>query len=60
MVRVFENRMPRRILEQKGGGMVISWRKLHKDQFHNFYSSSGIYTYFFFFTGCTALLGPGL
>jgi hypothetical protein len=41
MLRVFENRMSRRMLEPKRGEMVIGWRKLHKDQLHNLYSSPG-------------------
>jgi hypothetical protein len=42
MLRVFENRMPNRILELKRDEMVIGWRKLHKDQLYNLYSSPDV------------------
>jgi hypothetical protein len=35
MLRESENRMLRIILEPKRCEMVISWKKLHKDQLHN-------------------------
>jgi hypothetical protein len=40
-LRVFKNRVLRRIFGPKRGE-VGSWRKLHKDEFHNLYSSSNI------------------
>jgi hypothetical protein len=39
---VFENRVLRRILVPKRGGMTGGWRKLHKEELHNFYFSPRI------------------
>jgi hypothetical protein len=39
-MRVFENRVPRRILGSKGDEMVGGWRKPHNGELHNLYSSS--------------------
>jgi hypothetical protein len=39
---VFETWLLRRILRPKREEMVRGWRKLHDDELHNLYSSSGI------------------
>jgi hypothetical protein len=41
-VRVFQNRILRRIFEPKRGEMTGSWRKLHNKELHNLYSSPSI------------------
>jgi hypothetical protein len=41
-LRVFENRVPRRIYGSKGDEMTGVWRKLHNKELHNLYSSSSI------------------
>jgi hypothetical protein len=41
-LRVFENRVLRRIFGPKRGGVTGGWRKLHKEEFHNLYSSLSI------------------
>jgi hypothetical protein len=39
-LRVFENRVLRRISGPKMDEMAEAWRKLHKEKLHNLYSSS--------------------
>jgi hypothetical protein len=41
-LRVFENRFLRRIFGPKGAEVSGEWRKLHSEEFHNFYSSPNI------------------
>jgi hypothetical protein len=41
-LRVFENRMLRRIFGPKRDEVAGGWRKLHNDEFHNLYSSPSI------------------
>jgi hypothetical protein len=41
-LRVFENRVLRRIFEPKRDEVTGGWRELHKEDLHNLYSSSGI------------------
>jgi hypothetical protein len=41
-LRVFENRVLRRIFEQKRDGVTGGWRKLHNKELHNLYSSPSI------------------
>jgi hypothetical protein len=41
-LRVFENRVLRRIFGQKRDGVMGGWIKLHNEELHNLYSSSGI------------------
>jgi hypothetical protein len=41
-LKVFENRVLRRIFEPKMGEMVEGWRKLYNEELHNKYSSSNI------------------
>jgi hypothetical protein len=38
-LRVFENKVLRRIFGQKGHELMGEWRKLHNDELHGFYSS---------------------
>jgi hypothetical protein len=38
-LRVFENRVLRRIFGPKRDGVTGGWRKLHKEELHNLYSS---------------------
>jgi hypothetical protein len=38
-LRVFENRVLRRIFGQKRDGEMGGWRKLHNEELHNLYSS---------------------
>jgi hypothetical protein len=38
-LRVFENRVLRRIFGHKKDGVMGGWRKLHNEEFHNLYSS---------------------
>jgi hypothetical protein len=38
---VFENRVLRRIFGPKRDEVTGGWRKLHNEEFHNFYSSPG-------------------
>jgi hypothetical protein len=40
--RVFENRVPRRILGPKRDEVRGEWRKLHNEELHNLYSSPDI------------------
>jgi hypothetical protein len=41
-LRVFENRVLRRIFGPKRDGMTGGWRKLHNEELHNLYSLPGI------------------
>jgi hypothetical protein len=41
-LRVFENRVLRRIFGTKRDGMTEGWRKLHNKQLHDLYSSPSI------------------
>jgi hypothetical protein len=41
-LRVFENRLPRRIFGPKGDEVMGEWRKLHNGELHNLYSSLDI------------------
>jgi hypothetical protein len=42
ILRVFENRVLRRIFGQKRDGMIGGWRKLHNVELHGLYSSPNI------------------
>jgi hypothetical protein len=41
-LRVFENRVLRRIFRPKKDGVTGGWRKLHNEELHNLYSSPSI------------------
>jgi hypothetical protein len=41
-LRVFENRVPRRIFGPKRDEVTVKWRKLHSGELHNLYSSPDI------------------
>jgi hypothetical protein len=41
-MKVFENRVLRRIFETNRDEMVGGWRKLHDENFHNLYSLPSI------------------
>jgi hypothetical protein len=41
-LRMFENRVLRRIFESKGDEVTGGWRKLHNEELHNLYSSPSI------------------
>jgi hypothetical protein len=41
-LRVFENRVLRRIFGPKRDGVMGRWRKLHNEELHNLYSSPSI------------------
>jgi hypothetical protein len=41
-LRVFENRVLRRIFGPKKDGVMGGWRKLHNEELHNLYSSQSI------------------
>jgi hypothetical protein len=41
-LRVFENRVLRRIFGPKGDEVIGGWRKLHNDELHGLYSSPSI------------------
>jgi hypothetical protein len=41
-LRVFENRMPRRLFRPKREEGVGGWRRLHNEELHNLYASSNI------------------
>ena len=42
MVRVFENRMPRRIFGPMRGEVTGVWRRLHGEELHDLYFSLNI------------------
>jgi hypothetical protein len=42
MLRVFENRVLRRIFGQKRDEVIGGWRKVHNEELHNLYSSPNI------------------
>jgi hypothetical protein len=42
LLRVFENRVLRRIFGQKRDEVTGGWRKLHNEELHNLYSSPSI------------------
>jgi hypothetical protein len=41
-LKVFDNRMPRRIFGPKRKEVTGGWRKLHSEELHNLYSSGNI------------------
>jgi hypothetical protein len=41
-LRVFENRVFRRILGWKRGEVIGGWRKMHNEELHNMYCSHSI------------------
>jgi hypothetical protein len=41
-LRVFENKVLRRILGPKGDEVTGEWRKLHPEELHSLYSSADI------------------
>jgi hypothetical protein len=41
-LRVFQNRVLRRIFGPKSDEVIGGWRKLHTEEFHNLYSSPSI------------------
>jgi hypothetical protein len=41
-LRMFENRVLRRIFRPKRGGMTRGWKKMHNEELHNLYSSPSI------------------
>jgi hypothetical protein len=41
-LRVFENRVPRRIFGPKRTEVIGGWRKLHSEELHNMYPSPSI------------------
>jgi hypothetical protein len=41
-LRVFENRMLRKIFGPKRDEVTVGWRKLHNEELHSFYSSPSI------------------
>jgi hypothetical protein len=41
-LRVYENRVLRRIFGAKRNEIIGGWRKLHNEELHNFYSSPSI------------------
>jgi len=41
-LKVFENRVPRRIFGPKREKVTRGWRKLHNDELHNFYNPLNI------------------
>jgi hypothetical protein len=41
-LRVFENKLMRRIFGPKWDGVTRGWRKLHNEELHNLYSSPSI------------------
>jgi hypothetical protein len=43
-LRVFENRVLRRIFGPKRDDVTGDWRKLHNEELHNLYSSPNIIT----------------
>jgi hypothetical protein len=43
-LRLFEDRVPRRIFESKRDEVTGGWRKLHNEELHNLYASPSIIT----------------
>jgi hypothetical protein len=41
-LRVFENRVLRRIFGPKRDDIIVGWRKLHNNELHNMYSLQNI------------------
>jgi hypothetical protein len=41
-LKVFENRVPRRIFCPKRGEVKVKWRRLHKEELHDLQSSLSI------------------
>jgi hypothetical protein len=41
-LRVFKNRVLRRLFRSKKGEMVGDWRKFHNEELHNLYSSPNV------------------
>jgi hypothetical protein len=41
-LRVFENRVLRKIFGSKGDDVTVKWRKLHNEEIHNLYSYADI------------------
>jgi hypothetical protein len=41
-LRVFENRVLRRVFRPKRDGVTGGWRKLHNEELHNLYSSRSL------------------
>jgi hypothetical protein len=41
-LRVFENRVLRRIFGHKRDELIEEWRKLHNEELHNLYSSPDV------------------
>jgi hypothetical protein len=41
-LRVFENRVLRRIFGPKRDGVIVGWRELHNEELHCLYSSPSI------------------
>jgi hypothetical protein len=41
-LRVFDNRVLRRIFGPKRDEVIAEWRKLHKEELHDFYSTPNI------------------
>jgi hypothetical protein len=41
-LKVFENRVLRRIFGPTRDGVMVEWRKLHREELHNLYSSPDI------------------
>jgi hypothetical protein len=41
-LRVFEDTVQRRIFEPRGDEVTGSWRKLHNEEFYNWYSSPSV------------------
>jgi hypothetical protein len=41
-LRVFDNRVLRRIFEPKRDELIRDWRKLHNEELHNLYSAPSI------------------
>jgi len=41
-LRVFENRIPRKIFGPKGEEVAGGWRRPHNEEFHNLYASPNI------------------
>jgi hypothetical protein len=42
LIKLFENRVPRRIFGPKRDEVTGEWRKLHNEELHNLYSSPDI------------------